>query len=669
MHPGQYPLAKFAPVALAACVLAIYYPEASWFFKGVLLVASVALLIAHPAYQFKSFRFVCWMLIGAASIFLYTQSSWKGIAPNIIVPNETVHEVTITHIKQQDSLRFRCWAQWQKDIGVEVFTSAPNSNLVDALPGDRLFLKTKFSRVDPPKNPGQFNYARYLAFHKVYLQAFLRDNNHYEIHSQPGYSAQRLSAQIRNFLQASYKSFGFTGETLGVAAALVFGDKSMLDHNIKGAYSAAGATHVLAVSGLHVGIVYLILLLVLRKKNHAHLRGYHVIILIMALWFYALVTGFSPSVQRAATMFSFLALAKGIRRQSNIFNLLGASIVFLVLINPLIVTEVGFQMSYLAVVGIVTIYPWINSLWAPNNKWVDAVWQISGVSLAAQIATGVLSFLYFRQFPTYFLISNLFVIPLATIVVWLGALTNVLLVVFPWLAQWSSVGVFGVISVLNAGVKWVESWPYALFREAHINFEDAFFFYALLLVFMFWLHHRKRGLVMKGQVLIIAWMVFPNTLSQQPALVAFSSNKDLWLVGHSQSYALHSETMQSEQIDFTAGRYLASLQLFDIPREKFGKWRKVGIGKGWIQFLVTPTELWIRLSDTKQLPYLEDITVPFSLFIKEPLWDVGCILSLQPKTVIVSNTLGKGYVDWLVENGISRRMLHFTKKDGPFIQL
>ncbi len=669
MHPGQFPLARFAPVALLACLLGIYFPAGYFLALGILLVATFSLLFLKPAYHFPVARFVVWMLLGGSAIFLYTTQSWRGINPELPDTQKGDFVLTIHEIKQQDSSRFRCWAQWQENLGVEVFINQPDSHLLQALPGDQLFVRTKLQRVEEPKNPGQFNYARYLAFHKVYYQAFVRKSGHYYCIANPRLSLSRVSFRIRKFLRKAYQDFGFDTETLGVAAALVFGDKSMLDDEIKGAYSAAGATHVLAVSGLHVGIVYLIILLLLRRKNGGTFFWYHVLVLIIALWFYALITGLSPSVQRAATMFSFMAVAKGFKRQSQIFNLLGASIVFLIIMNPLIVTEVGFQMSYLAVIGIVALFPWLSSLWVPKYKLLDGLWQITCVSMAAQLATGVLSFLYFRQFPSYFLVSNLFVIPLATVIVWIGAFTNLSLLFSTFVAKWLATGLHGVIWLLNTGVKWVETWPGSAFTAAHLTFLDATLFYLLLLGFMFWVHHRKRFLVLLMQGILIFWLCVPRQFQALPSFVSFSaSRQDLWLVQEKDVYALYSSGMDEEQIDFTAGRYLASLGLFYPEKSSFNTWNFVLLGNDTLRYLKGSNRLWIQLNSDDQMPLLSSFDGKIGLRVVNPLWDVGCLLELNPEIILVSNTLGAGYVQWLRNHGISNAQLYFPRVDGPFIE-
>lgn len=150
------------------------------------------------------------------------------------------------------------------------------------------------------------------------------------------------------------------------------------------------------------------------------LRILKLLILLICLWSYAFITALSPSVMRAATMFSCIAIAHILKRRTNIYNTLATSAFLLLIVEPNMIFEVGFQLSYLAVLGIVSIYPIIYSLLLFKSKWIDALWQLICVSVAAQIATFPLVIFYFHQFPNYFLLANVLVIPLIPLVIYFG---------------------------------------------------------------------------------------------------------------------------------------------------------------------------------------------------------------------------------------------------------
>ena len=213
---------------------------------------------------------------------------------------------------------------------------------------------------------------------------------------------------------------GVEGKQLKVASALLLGYRENLDKELVKSYASAGAMHVLAVSGLHVGILYLLLTRIfsfLKKVKKVKNGKFILTILIVSfLWFYAIMTGLSASVMRATTMFSFIVIGNELlNRKTSIYNTLAVSAIILMIINPFIVYQVGFQLSYVAVVGIVYLQPKLNRLFYSRYKLVRGVWAITCVSLAAQIATFPLSLHYFHQFSTYFFISNLIVIPASSL--------------------------------------------------------------------------------------------------------------------------------------------------------------------------------------------------------------------------------------------------------------
>jgi competence protein ComEC len=235
--------------------------------------------------------------------------------------------------------------------------------------GDRLLIKGFPQELSPPLNPFEFDYKQYLANNNIYHQHFVNNDNWQLIEASSGTSLRGMSLKARNYLEAKLASFITQPEALAVAKALILGKKEDLDGNTKEIYATAGAMHVLAVSGLHVGIIYLVLLGLLRQKRSRITKPILVaIIIIPALWAYAFLTGLSPSVLRAVTMFSFLALAQVINRRAASLNTLAISAFILLLVNPNLIMAVGFQLSYVAVLGIIFLYPQIRKLAMPSNS-------------------------------------------------------------------------------------------------------------------------------------------------------------------------------------------------------------------------------------------------------------------------------------------------------------
>jgi competence protein ComEC len=328
--------------------------------------------------------------------------------------------------------------------------------------GDRLLIKGAPQELNPPANPNEFDFKRFLTFRNTYHQQFIRADQVMFIQSTQRKGFKYYSHQVRAWASNVIRKNMPGEQEQAIAMALVLGVTEGIDTDLQNAYSASGAMHVLAVSGLHVGIIYGIILLLLRPlKSFAWSRWIIALISILFLWSFAFVTGLSPSVLRAVTMFSFIALAKPLGWRTNIYNTLAASAFVLLLYNPYLIMSVGFQLSYLAVLGIVYLQKPIYNLWEIDNRAGDWVWQITCVSIAAQISTFALSMLYFHQFPVYFLMSNLFVIPLATLIL----MSGIMLLVFN---AWSSAAwligkiLVGLIQLLNWLVFKTEELPFSL---------------------------------------------------------------------------------------------------------------------------------------------------------------------------------------------------------------
>lgn len=426
--------------------------------------------------------------------------------------------IEIKGLKQKDS--------WIESKG-KVIIYLQNDSLAKNLAiGDILSFEPKLENVPPPKNPSEFDFRKYLSYHLIHQQAFLRSNNWHIIQKAPQQSIIRLAHELRKYLIITLKNKGLEEKELAVASALILGYKDDIDAQLKSAYSSAGAMHVLAVSGLHVGIIFLIFSKIFsfleKWKWGRILKG---VLLILILWAYALITGLSPSVMRAATMFSFIVTAKTLNRNSSFFNTLAASAFALLLYNPLLIMEVGFQLSYLAVIGIVIIQPWVNN-WFYTKWWLPRkIWEITAVSIAAQIATFPLGLLYFHQFPNYFLLSNLIVIPLALAILCLGIIT-LCIVAVPILGDYLSQGLNYLVKALNYAVIKIDALPYSLSENIKFSIIDAWLIYLLIASVILLIAYRKFKYMLIGSSALIIYLLlnlnFRLNVEQQKKLIIYN---------------------------------------------------------------------------------------------------------------------------------------------------
>ncbi|MBN2807303.1 MAG: ComEC/Rec2 family competence protein, partial [Prolixibacteraceae bacterium] len=259
----------------------------------------------------------------------------------------------------------------------------------------------------------------------------------------------------------------------------------------KSSFSASGAMHVLAVSGLHVGIIYLILKLLLKPLYRIRrMLMVNMVLIVAALWAYAFITGLSPSVLRSCTMFSFITVGEHLRHRTNFYNILATSAFFLLLVNPNILYKVGFQLSYAAVASIVFFQPKIAALYQPKHRVIKWLWDLTTVSLAAQIGTFPISIFYFHQFPVYFWLSNFVAIPAAAVLLYLAFLFYLTLPL-PFLIPITGWVIGMLVKGLNSAVIFIESLPFSVITG--LNSNGTSLIIMILIVFSLgWLTVSKR---------------------------------------------------------------------------------------------------------------------------------------------------------------------------------
>ena len=290
-------------------------------------------------------------------------------------------------------------------------------------PGDRIVFERTPEVIVNKGNPFEFDYRKYVNRKAIYRQVYLGTDSWSNAGSDNRFRILVTAEKIRDYLLDIYVRNGLEGTEFEILSALTLGYRKSIDPEIKQVFAVTGATHILAVSGLHVGIVYLVFSMVfgfLKKGKNS--RYLFLFLSVTCLWAFAFITGLSPSVQRAALMFSVVAAGENLHRPSNIYNTLLASAFILLSFNPNLLFDAGFQLSYAAVLGIVYFQPMLGALFHPPLRLIAYLWGLFTVSVAAQLTTFPLSASYFHQFPVYFWMSNLIVIPAAFMFIMLGIL-------------------------------------------------------------------------------------------------------------------------------------------------------------------------------------------------------------------------------------------------------
>jgi competence protein ComEC len=422
------------------------------------------------------------------------------------------------------------------------------------IPGQVILVKKSPEPIPPPLFPNEFDYSSFLARKEIHFRHFI--GNDFRIVDSTAQGAPRFWLQrTRKHLAAVIDELVPNPESRQIAVALLLGQKETLDREIREAYAETGTMHILAVSGLHVGIIYAILLFPLKGiRTKARSRKLYLILVILLIWLYAVLTGFSPSVVRAATMFSLFTAGQMRERKPSSWNILAFSALLIISMDPAVIFEVGFQLSYLAVAGILLLQPIILKWWLPPNKILEYFWQITAVSLAAQLATFPLSILYFHIFPSYFLIANLVIIPLSFVVMNAGIVMLALSWV-PWLGKVLGLSVSGLIWLQNWFTRVVQDLPGGNLERLTITFWGMLLIWVLLFVWANWEWGDRKSLIYLALVLFLLWSGdrLMREVSRPPAeLLVFSGEKGVLLDFRAGGQHFSwNENLPPEQISFS----------------------------------------------------------------------------------------------------------------------
>lgn len=350
--------------------------------------------------------------------------------------------------------------------------------------GDLLAIKAKYTETEAPYNPAEFNYKRFLSHLQIYHQSFINSNEIKILKSGCGNPVIDFALKYREHLVDKFKKYLPDKNAQSVASTLILGDRAELDQDILAAYQNTGTLHVLSVSGMHVMIVVIVLgFFFKRLEKFKAGKIIKLVCMLSLIWFYSLITGLAPSILRAALMVSFVLFSEFSKGKKNSYNILAIAAFIILIINPYSLMDVGFQLSFLAVLGLIYIHPKLYHLYIPRNKIIDFCWQCICVSLAAQIATTPLSIFYFHQFPVYFILGNLFMTIPATVIMIGGFIF--LFIPTEAILNWAGLLLNHLITFTNAGLFHIENLPFSTVNQIWINKLELILFYFLLLFLLF----------------------------------------------------------------------------------------------------------------------------------------------------------------------------------------
>jgi len=357
--------------------------------------------------------------------------------------------------------------------------------------GEIILVKNVFKDIKPNGNPGEFNYAQYLQHKNIFQSAYLKEGD--------WSSSQIVQSNLSSFFSQLGKStrsllrkYIPNNHSYGIAEALLIGYRNDIDHEIWQAYSDTGIVHIIAISGMHMAMIYMsirwLLFLIPFMKRY---RILSLSVAIVFMWLFAGITGLPPSVTRAAIMFTFIGVGEMLNREISGFNNLAVSAFCLLCINPFWLIDIGFQLSYLAVLSLLFFYNKIYHWFFIQSKILDAVWKLIAATLAAQILTFPLCVYYFHQFPLLFLLTNLIAVPATTIILY----AEIILVSLSWISSLSKLlGMFisTAIQWLNEAVFMVSKLSFAVWSGIQTNLFETMIFFVMIYFVSIWFIQKKK---------------------------------------------------------------------------------------------------------------------------------------------------------------------------------
>ena len=392
---------------------------------------------------------------------------------------------------------------------------------------DVFFTSAMIQNIQRPKNPHQFDYAEYLELKQVYHQLYLKPQDLLLLSNSKS-TIYGYADAFRQQVNSKLIEAGFENEVLSIINALLLGQKQTIDKETYNHYVNSGTIHILAVSGLHVGLILWILNFLFRPLLYLKYgRFLRPALLIILLWCFAIVAGLSPSVTRAVMMFSVISIAMHYKRPTNIYNTLVISAFLILLYKPTFLFEVGFQMSYLAVLGIVSVQPIIYRLWKPKLWAVDKIWQIFTVTLAAQAGVVPISLFYFHQFPGLFFISNLVVIPFLGLILGFGILV-ILMALLDILPTFMVDSYSFIIESLNGFIAWVAQFEDFLFRDIPYTILQVVIAYLFVVALVQIYKYKTFKWVALSLIAVISFqsvLLFDEHKNQTDAFVVFNKSR------------------------------------------------------------------------------------------------------------------------------------------------
>lgn len=443
----------------------------------------------HFRWLYGVFAFLCYFVLGAGMAEErlhrtdFSFSDEVAVYQAVIKENPEVKERSILCRVQLEGKIENELVQREKYDNTVLLYFPKDSAAAELSRGDKLWVHARLAPPVNNGNPDEFDYVRYLIRKGGSATAYVPAGHWRVTGHETSRTFRQVASDYREEVVGLYRRLSFQGNNLAVLSALTVGDKENLSEDIQETYSVAGASHVLALSGLHIGFLYVLLffLFSLIWRRWIFFKPIGLLFIILLLWAFAFLTGLSSSVVRSVIMFSILAVSCLQPEKPLTLNILAATAFLMLLYNPLWIFDVGFQLSFVAVASILLIQPKLYKLLSVKRRIPRYIWGLLTVSVAAQIGTAPLVIFYFSRFSTHFLLTNLWVIPMVTLILY-SAIFMLILTPFPFLQLCFASVVNALLSAQNYVLRWIEQLPASSIDGLWIGFWGVLLFYLFLLL-------------------------------------------------------------------------------------------------------------------------------------------------------------------------------------------
>jgi competence protein ComEC len=433
-------------------------------------------------YAFGAATWVFFFFLGVFSL-----NSVKEISADHFTNQVTMGENTLVSIELSDQLTPNAYntrfyaevrtADSQPSSG-KLLVLFKRADSINFQVGDRLLIYDDINIPSNARNPGDFNYNAYLQTIDVYGQVYVDASSVIDVSKNAGDLSVFLT--IKQSILEQLALSGLDTGPRSMIEALVLGQRQNVDPEITRSFRDAGVIHILALSGLHVGIILLILRFITQRMTRwRYGRWMQSILIIFLLWSFAILTGMSPSIMRAVTMFSFVAIGMNIKRKASTFHSLTLSAFFLLLVDARLLFQVGFQLSYMAVFAIVLLQPLLRRLWNWHHPVKNFFWNILTVTVAAQIGVAPLSMFYFHQLPGLFLLGNMMLLPVLPLIIG-AALLLIALLLLGIPHMWLVIPLNFVLHIIIDAVEWISSLDQFIFKDIYLELYELVGIYVVL---------------------------------------------------------------------------------------------------------------------------------------------------------------------------------------------